>query len=42
MKTILKHARCIVTCDDRDSILRGADVLIENGVIAKIGQLDHV
>ena len=41
MKTILKHARCIVTCDDRDSILRGADVLIENGVIAKIGQLDH-
>ena len=40
MKTILKHARCIVTCDDRDPILRGADVLIENGVIAKIGQLD--
>ena len=42
MKTILKHARCIVTCDDRDSILRGADVLIENGVIAKIGQLDPI
>ena len=40
MRTILKHARCIVTCDDRDSILRGADVLIENGVIAKIAQLD--
>ena len=42
MKTILKQARCIVTCDDRDSILRGADVLIENGAIAKIGQLDHM
>ena len=42
MKTILKHARCIVTCDDRDSILRGVDVFIENGVIAKIGQLDHM
>ena len=42
MKTILKHARCIVTCDDRDSILLGADVLIENGMIAKIGQLGHM
>ena len=42
MKTILKHARCIVTCDDRDSILRGTDVLIEDGVIVAIGQLDRV
>ena len=39
MKTLLQNARCIVTCDDRDSILRGADVLIQDGVIAAIGRL---
>lgn len=39
MKTLLQNARCIVTCDDSDSILRGADVLIQDGVIAAIGRL---
>ena len=33
MKTLLKNARCIVTCDDNDAILRGADVLMQDGVI---------
>ena len=42
MKTLLQNARCIVTCDDNDSILRGADVLMEDGVIAAIGQLGAV
>ena len=41
MKTLLKNARCIVTCDDRDSILRGGDVLMQDGVIAAIGTLDQ-
>ena len=42
MKTLLQNARCIVTCDDNDSILRGADVLIEDSVIAAIGHLGAV
>ncbi len=42
MKSLLKNARCIVTCDDQDKILRGADVLIEDGVIARIGNLEHI
>ena len=42
MKTLLQNARCIVTCDDNDSILRGADVLMEDGVISAIGQLGAV
>ncbi len=42
MKTLLQNARCIVTCDDNDSILRGADVLMEDGVIAAIGHLGSV
>ena len=42
MKTLLKNARCIVTCDDNDSILRGADVLMQDGVIAAIGHLGDV
>ena len=42
MKTLLQNARCIVTCDDKDSILRGADVLMEDGVIAAIGHLGAV
>ncbi len=42
MKTLLQNARCIVTCDDNDSILRGADVLMEDGVISAIGHLDMV
>ena len=39
MKTLLQNVHCIVTCDDNDSILRGVDVLVENGVIAQIGNL---
>ncbi|NLI53524.1 MAG: 8-oxoguanine deaminase [Clostridiales bacterium] len=39
MKTLLKNARCVVTCDDADRVLRGADVLMEDGVISKIGDL---
>ena len=42
MKTLLKNARCIVTCDDSDSILRGADVMMEDGVITAIGKLGMV
>ena len=42
METLLQNARCIVTCDDNDSILRGADVLMEDGVISAIGQLGAV
>jgi len=42
MKTLLQNARCIVTCDDIDSILRGADVLMEDGVISAIGHLGAV
>ena len=42
MKTLLQNARCIVTCDDDDSILRGADVLLQDGVISVIGNLGGV
>lgn len=42
MKTLLHNARCIVTCDDQDSILRGADLLMQDGVIAAIGTLGSV
>ena len=42
METLLQNARCIVTCDDNDSILRGADVLMEDGVIRAIGHLGNV
>ena len=42
MKTLLQNARCIVTCDDNDSILRGADVLLQDGVISAIGTLGNV
>lgn len=42
METLLQNARCIVTCDDNDSILRGADVLMEDGVISAIGHLGAV
>lgn len=41
MRTLLKNARCVVTCDDTDAILRGVDVLIEDGVIARISRLEH-
>ena len=42
MKTLLQNARCIITCDDNDTILRGADVLMQDGVIAAIGKLGTV
>ncbi len=42
MKTLLQNARCIVTCDDADSVLRGADMLLDGGVIAQIGHLGNV
>lgn len=42
MKTLLQNARCIVTCDDNDTILRGTDVLMQDGVIAAIGKLGTV
>ena len=42
MKTLLQNARCIVTCDDQDTILRGADLLMQDGVIATIGHLGAV
>lgn len=34
---LIKNARSIVTCDDRDSVLENADILIENGVITAMG-----
>ncbi len=39
MKTLLKNAKCIVTCDDKDSILRNADILLEDGLIKMIGSV---
>ncbi|MEA4913379.1 MAG: 8-oxoguanine deaminase [Christensenella sp.] len=42
MKTLLQNARCIVTCDDNDTILRSADILMQDGVIAAIGKLEQV
>ena len=42
MKTLLQNARCIVTCDDNDSILRGADVLMQDGIITAVGKLGQV
>ena len=35
---LLKNLRAIVTCDDGDRVLTGADLLIENGVIRALGQ----
>ncbi len=40
MKTLLKNARTIVTCDDNDTIVHGADVLLEDGVIVGTGSFD--
>ncbi len=42
MRTLLKNARCVVTCDDYDNVFRGADVLIEDGTIVSIGSLGPV
>lgn len=35
---LLKNLRAVVTCDDGDRVLTGADLLIENGVIRALGQ----
>ena len=35
---LLKNLRAVVTCDDGDRVLTGADFLIENGVIRALGQ----
>ncbi len=40
MKTLLKNARTVVTCDDSDAVLHGADVLLDSGVIAGTGSFD--
>ncbi len=40
MKTLLKNARTIVTCDDNDTILHGSDVLLEDGVIVGTGSFN--
>ena len=34
---LIKNARSIVTCDDRDQVLENACILIENGVITALG-----
>ncbi len=34
---LIKNARSIVTCDDRDRVLENASLLIENGVITYLG-----
>ena len=39
MRTLLKNARYIVTCDDADRILHGADILLADGRIAAIGSV---
>ena len=38
MKTLVKNAAAIVTCDPQERVYRGADILIEGGRIAKIGK----
>ena len=38
MTTLIKNARAIVTCDDGDSVLHDADILLDGGVIAGIGR----
>ena len=37
MKTLLKQVHTLVTCDDSDRILTGADVLLDGPAIAAIG-----
>lgn len=37
MKTLLKNIRALVTCDDGDRVLRGADLLLDGGRIARVG-----
>jgi len=37
---LLKHASCIVTCDAEDTVLHNSDLLMEDGVITAMGQID--
>ena len=41
MKTLLKNIHTLVTCDDRDRVLHGVDLLIDGCSVAKIGKLDE-
>ncbi|MDO4572566.1 MAG: amidohydrolase family protein, partial [Clostridia bacterium] len=38
MTICIKNARAVVTCDDEDRVLRGADILLDGGRIAAIGR----
>lgn len=38
MKTLIKNARSIVSCDAQDKVYDHADILIEDGVISQIGE----
>lgn len=37
MKTLIKNIRALVTCDEQDAVLHGADLLLDGQRIAKIG-----
>ena len=38
MKTLIKNAKAIVTCDGEDRVYRDCDMLIDGPAIVKIGQ----
>lgn len=38
MKTLVKNADAVITCDEKDSVLKDCDILIENGRIVKMGK----
>lgn len=40
MKTLLKNIHTLVTCDDGDRVLHGADVLFDGGAVAQIGSVE--
>ncbi len=40
MKTILRNVKTIVTCNDQDEVLHGADILMEDGVFVSVGKAD--
>ena len=40
MSVLFKNARAIVTCDDADTVLRGADLLMEGREIRALGKLN--
>ena len=37
MTTLIRNIQALVTCDDQDRVLTGADLLIRDGRIAAIG-----